>query len=542
MPMKTTVYAARRILTMDSARPEATHVAVRDGRIVGVGSLDGLAGLGPHDLDERFADAVLLPGFVEGHTHSDAGNVWQLCYCGSFDRIGPDGRRWRGLRRAADVLDRLRAADRPGEPLVFGWGFDPLFVDRGFTREDLDRASADKPVVVMHASGHVANVNTAALRVAGLLDSKARHDGLPRGPDGLPTGELRGVEILLPAAHALGIVGALSGTDEAGAWRFAQLAARVGITTVTDLGNLLDEPRSAALLAATAHDDFPVRIVSALMAMDGSPQEVIAHARALQARSTERLRFGSLKIVLDGSIQGFSARLRPPGYHDGAPNGLWYMAPEQVRGLYEAALRTGFQVHAHANGDEAAELALECLEVALARCPRANHRYTLQHAQMLDRAQLERMRRLGMGANFFANHLYYWGDVHVARTIGPERAARMNPCGTALELGVPFSIHSDEPVTPMAPLFTAWCAVNRTTARGEVLGPAERIPVAAALHAITLGSAWLLRLDREIGSIEAGKRADFAVLEEDPLAVPPQRLKDIAVRGTVAGGRWFARP
>ena len=133
--MNTVLYSARRIHTMDPARPSATHVAVRDGRIVGVGTLDELAALGPHDLDERFADAVLLPGFVEGHTHSDTGNVWQLCYCGSFDRIGPDGRRWRGLARATDVLDRLRSADRPGERLVFGWGFDPLFVDRGFTRD-----------------------------------------------------------------------------------------------------------------------------------------------------------------------------------------------------------------------------------------------------------------------------------------------------------------------------------------------------------------------------------------------------------------------
>lgn len=539
--MNTVLYSARRIHTMDPARPSATHVAVRDGRIVGVGTLDELAALGPHDLDERFADAVLLPGFVEGHTHSDTGNVWQLCYCGSFDRIGPDGRRWRGLARATDVLDRLRSADRPGERLVFGWGFDPLFVDRGFTREDLDRVSRDKPVVVMHASGHIANVNTAALRVVGLLDSKAAHDGLPRGPDGLPTGELRGVEVLLPAAHALDIVGLLSGTDEAGAWRFAQLAARVGLTTVTDLGNLLDEERTSALLAATAHDDFPVRIVAARMAMDGSPQESITQVRQLQGRSTERLRFGSLKIVIDGSIQGFSARLRAPGYHNGAPNGLWYMAPEQVRGLYEAALRTGFQVHAHTNGDEASELALDCLEVALARCPRANHRFTLQHAQLLDRTQLERMRRLGMGANFFANHLYYWGDVHAAQTVGPARAARMNPCATALELGVPFSIHSDEPVTPMAPLFTAWCAVQRESATGQVLGEAERISVAAALHAITLGSAYLLRLDREIGSIEVGKRADFAVLQDDPLEVEPRRLKDVPVLGTVLGGRWFAR-
>ena len=103
-----------------------------------------------------------------------------------------------------------------------------------------------------------------------------------------------------------------------------------------------------------------------------------------------------------------------------------------------------------------------------------------------------------------------------------------------------MTIHCDAPVTPLAPLFTAWCAVNRLTASGHVLGAHERIPVADALRAITLGAAWSLGLDGEIGSIECGKRADFCVLEEDPMEVGAERLKDVGVWGTVQGGRVFA--
>jgi predicted amidohydrolase YtcJ len=152
------------------------------------------------------------------------------------------------------------------------------------------------------------------------------------------------------------------------------------------------------------------------------------------------------------------------------------------------------------------------------------------------------MKELGLCANIFSNHIHYYGDIHYAITLGPERASRMNAAATAHRVGVNYAIHSDSPVTPMAPLFTAWIAANRVTARGRVLGAAECIPVADALRAITLGAAYTLKLDHEIGSIEAGKRADFAVLDEDPLAVAPITLKDVRVAGTVLGGRYFPSP
>ena len=147
------------------------------------------------------------------------------------------------------------------------------------------------------------------------------------------------------------------------------------------------------------------------------------------------------------------------------------------------------------------------------------------------------MKALGLCVNLFANHLYYFGDKHYEVTVGPDRAERMNACGTAIALGVPLAIHSDTPITPLGPLFTAWCAVNRRTESGRVLGPAERISVDAALRAITLGAAYTMKMDHEIGSIAVGKWADFAVLADDPLAVAAESLKDVGVEGTVLAGR-----
>jgi predicted amidohydrolase YtcJ len=158
---------------------------------------------------------------------------------------------------------------------------------------------------------------------------------------------------------------------------------------------------------------------------------------------------------------------------------------------------------------------------------------------MIDAPLFRRMAALGLCANLFANHVWYWGDQHRAMTMGPDRAERLDACGSALAAGVALAIHSDAPVTPLGPLFTAWCAVNRLTPSGRVLGPSERIGVAEALRAITLGAAWTLKLDHEVGSIECGKRADFCVLEDDPLAVDPKALKDLPVWGTVLSGRVF---
>ena len=263
-------------------------------------------------------------------------------------------------------------------------------------------------------------------------------------------------------------------------------------------------------------------------------------ARALAERSTERLRLGRVKIVADGSIQGFSARLRWPGYYNGRPNGLWYTAPEAIREAYTLGLKHGVQIHTHTNGDEATELVLDCMTEALAASPRADHRFTLQHCQLADDAQYRRMKSLGLCVNLFANHHHYWGDQHYTVTVGPDRAERMNACRSALDAGVPLAIHSDAPITPMAPLFTAWCAVHRLTASGRVLGEYQRISVDEALRAITLGAAYTLKLDAEIGSIECGKRADFCVLADDPSTVPAETLKDLRIWGTVQGGRVFA--
>jgi predicted amidohydrolase YtcJ len=541
----TTLYLARKIITMNPQQPCARAVAVRDGRILGVGEPEALRGWGPCTTDERFRDQVLMPGLIEGHSHLLEGGMWDFVYVGYHDRRGPDGRVWTGLKSFDQVVARLKEFEStladPAQPLL-GWGFDPIFFgeERMSTRH-LDRVSATRPVIVLHASAHLLNVNSLTLARSG-IDAATAVDGIAKYADGSPSGELQEFAAMFLVFSAFGNLYFDAGQSERGIRNFGRVAQLAGVTTATDLVNDLGEDSIENLCKVTADPGYPLRLVPALAPMrvlQGDPM-----ARILEARrhNTGKLHFGLVKLVIDGSIQGFTARLRWPGYYNGSPNGLWLVPPQQLQEVILAYHRAGLQVHIHTNGDEASEVALDAIEQALAAHPRWDHRHTLQHCQMADAAMFRRMANLGVCANLFCNHIYYWGDAHYALTMGPDRANRIDAVGTAQRLGVPYAMHSDAPITPIGPLFTAWCAVNRLTSSGRVLGESEKISVADALRAITLGAAYTLKLDHLIGSIEIGKYADFTVLDQDPLIVAPEKLKDVPIWGTVLGGRVFEAP
>lgn len=542
-----TVFQARKILTMNPMQPEATHVAVRDGKVLAVGNLARMQAWGDFTLDARFADRVLMPGLVEGHSHLMAGGLWQFPFVGFHARTAPDSKVWSGCVDFEAVIERLCAIEAtltdPAAPLL-AWGFDPIFFGRErMTVHHLDRVSTTRAVVILHASQHLMNVNSAALAQAGITRD-TEIEGIARFDDGEPSGELQEFAAMFPITRLTGNIFRVAGSTPSALRMFGQMAQHAGVTTATDLVNDLSDFNHAALAEVTAEPDFPVRLVPAYISMveSSSIDAGIARIRERQAAGNDKLHYGLVKIVVDGSIQGFTARVRWPGYFNGAPNGIWILPPAQLKASIAQFHAAGFQLHIHTNGDEATELALDAIEAALEAHPRADHRHTLQHCQMADAAQFARMARLGMCVNLFANHLYYWGDAHRELTMGPDRAMRMDACGTALAAGVPLAIHSDAPITPLGPLFTAWCAVNRLTSTGQKLGEAECISVPDALRAITMGAAFTLALDHLIGSIEIGKYADFCVLGDDPLAVAPEALKDVSVLGTVIGGRAVPLP
>jgi predicted amidohydrolase YtcJ len=545
---KTTIFTAKKIITMNPRQPIAHAVAVRDGKILGVGSIDELSLWGEHTLDTRFENQILMPGLVEGHCHLKEGAMWQWVYLGWFDRKDPDSKVWPGLRSMQTVVDRLldtdkkmRTAGKPETEPLCCWGFDPIyFGGERMTVEHL--AAIRRPVLIAHANGHLMNVNQTVLDLCEIT-SATMVDGVVKfEPEntkaGAPTGELQEPAAMYLVLRKIDGANLLSPMTEEGMRNFGRIACAHGVTTATDLVNALEEGDIKVLEQSTSRDDFPVRILPAFRAYMGvnGAQNGANHVVDLRSKSTEKLHFGLVKMMLDGSIQGFSSRMRWPGHFNGEPNGIWVTDPKQYEADFEVYHKAGLTIHTHTNGDQASEVAINAIERILARAPRAGHRHTLQHGQMIDGPLFARMAELGLAVNLFANHIWYWGDQHYEMTMGPDRANRLDACRSALDAGVALGIHSDAPVTPLGPLFTAWCAVNRITPKGRTLGKTQRLSVMEAMHAITLGSAWTLKMDHLIGSIECGKFADFAILNDDPLEIAPENLKDVSVAGTILGG------
>ncbi len=537
-----TIYSARKIITMNNYQAEASHVAVRDGRILGVGSLEDVQGWGEHSLDDQFAEKILMPGFVEGHCHLMEGSIWRYHYVGFHARTGPDGKIHEGLGSidaVADKLARIEAAMPDKDTPLIAWGFDPIYFDGG--RMDLghmDRISTTRPVVILHSNLHLLNASRAVLQAANIT-AATNVEGIAKDAKGEPTGELQEIAAKFMALDTIGLDYSTEASEKLALDNFGQIACQTGVTTATDLFNSAPDEAVQNLAAWTAREDFRFRIAPAFGGASVPSAQGVERMAELVKLNNDKLHFGLVKLVTDGSIQGMTGRMKWPGYYNGLPNGVWNTGPDELQGMVQAYHDAGLQVYIHTNADEASEVAINAIEATFTKSPRRDHRHTLQHCQMADESQYRRMAALGIGVNLFSNHLYYWGDEHRATTMGPDRAKRSNAAATAERLGVPFAIHSDAPVTPLGPLFTAWCAVNRLTSSGYLLGPNERISAASALRAITLGAAYAMKMDHEVGSIEVGKRADFAVLEDDPTTIAPEALRDVGVWGTVLGGRVF---
>ena len=534
-----TVFHAKKILTMDRNCPVASHVAVKDGRILAVGGSDCADNWGHARIDHTFEEAVLMPGLVEGHAHMMTGAIWKYAYVGYHDRIDPEGKLWRGHTCLEEVISALKRhmVDLPKSEPIIAWGFDPIFLeDDRLNRTHLDQISSERPIAVLFSNFHLMCVNSVALELVG-YDEHTNVEGVLKGPDLQPNGELQEMAAMFPIMRRLGMDFRSLTQREDAICDYAKVAVRAGVTTVTDLFAEMSDQDLQNLLRITGDDKFPVRIVPALSTMSGTPDEMAARALSLKEQSTEKLRLGAVKLMTDGSIQGWTARLKWPLYVGGQDNGIWNTSPDQIRDLCRVMQSAKVQMHIHVNGDEASEIAIDAIEEALSLYPWRSHGHVLQHGQMMDEEQFRRCARLGIAVNLFANHLWYFGDQHMAKTIGMDRARRMDGCRSALDAGLTLAIHSDAPITPMGPLFTAWCAVNRRTMSGTILGAHQCIRVDEALHAITLGAAGTLKMEREIGSIRIGKRADFAVLGADPTAIDPIGLKDVPVLGTILGGQ-----
>ena len=260
-----TVYPARRLITLNPAVPSAEAVAVRGGRILGVGSIDELARWGDHRVDDTFRDHVLTPGFIEAHSHVMSGGTWEHVYVGFFDRRDPGGRVWPGCKSIDEVVARLREADDAmidPDQIMLCWGLDPIYLTgERLVGRHLDAVSERRQIFILHASGHLATVNSAVIHHDNITADNPT-PGIQLDEYGHPNGELQE-----PAAMSLASGQRMlreSYASELAKWNYAYEARNTGHTLVTDLGtSSVDEMGVANWSAVTSHSDYPTRVMVA---------------------------------------------------------------------------------------------------------------------------------------------------------------------------------------------------------------------------------------------------------------------------------------
>ena len=531
---------------MSRSQPYGTAVAVRGGQILEVGSLESLQPWlkrFPHDIDDRFADKTILPGFIDPHLHPSLGAVLlPSAFVTAFPWDKPEGKvqPTRGRDAYLTEVKNLFEKANNSQPWFISWGYHHLWHGE-VTRSDLNEISSTQPIAIWHRSFHELIFNDAALE---WLDFDP--DVLKRHPQiDVERGRFSELGMLM-AVNKLRPVLFEPQRFAEGINSLLKVLHKGGHTTVADMAwGIFDyEQEWTAYSNLIDRDEVPLRCMMVPRGLTdaeliGAPEEVVAKVEQLSDRGTDKLFFGKhVKLFTDGAFFSELMQLQAPGFMDGH-EGEWLMAPEQFSTLASAYWNKGYHIHVHCTGDLGLELALETLSQLQWERPRFDHRFTIEHFGLSTEEQVDRIKALGAQVSSNIYYLHELGEAYGASSVGHERASQFSRLGSLARAQVPFALHSDYTMAPAVPLNSAWVAVNRLGETGAVLCPEECITVTEAMQAITINAARMLGLENEIGSIRSGKKADFTVLNEDPWEVDPRDLRDIDVFATVFEGSVF---
>jgi predicted amidohydrolase YtcJ len=541
------IFSGGGVYTLEPDRPWAEAVAVRGDTIVFVGTDDGSRGfVGPRTRVIDIRGRMLLPGFQDAHVHAPSGGL---------DRIRCD---LSGETTVEGYTERIRAyAASVDDGWVVGAGWSMSLIPGGFPyRETLDDVVPDCPAFIADANNHAAWVNSRALAIAGIdrgtpdpLDGR-----IARDPLGVPLGVLLEGAMDLVRRHVpptpyetrlAGLLAAQTYLHSLGitAWQDAIVGAYSTIEDSFDC--YLEAARSSALTA---------RVVGALWFRRGvgvDEQLGFLTERRRAATSAGRFRADTVKIMIDGGCENHSASMTEPYLSvDGSPAdnvGVSFFEPEELRDAVVTLDRAGFGLHVHAIGDRACRDALDAFS-ALDPGARADRRHHMAHVHVIDPDDVTRLGSLGIVANMqplWAAHGPEM-DVSTIPFLGEPRASWQYPIRGLVEAGARLAFGSDWPVTSCNPLWGIHVAVNRQLPEAlrshlgvepaEPLIPEQRIDLATAIRAYTMGSAFVNRVESETGSIRTGKRADLVVLDRNVFEAPAERIGDARVEMTVIDG------
>ncbi len=539
-----TLYTAKSIITMNHSQPRATAVAVEAEQIVEVGSLESLQhrlAKSEYELDTQFADAILIPGFIDPHLHPAMAAVllpmhfitalpWKFPWGDVPATTTPD-----------DYDSRLRAIAKthPRQDLLITFGHHALW-HGDMNRARLNNLVPELPVVVWNRSFHELCMNDAALEFLAITPEAVGN----RPQIDLSNGRFFEVGL----GYAIQKLNPIILSDEWFKLGLARLRDTVhygGHTTIGDMAvGIFDfEKEMNGMQELLDQTDVPFRteLIPHGIALERGRDAATAQAfvNQLPSRNTHRLRYAKrIKLFADGAFFSGLAQLKAPGYLDGH-HGEWLMPPPQLEAAINNYWEQEYQIHVHVTGDLALDLVLDILQTMQNKKPRYNHGFTIEHFGLSTPEQVSRAADLGANVSANVYYLHELSDIYAREAVGYERASQMARVGECFRQGITTAFHSDFTMAPAEPLNSMWVAVNRINCAGELMGAHECVTADQALAAVTINAAKILGRADDIGSIRAGKKADFTVLAEDPLAVEPMRIRDIQLLATIFEGQVF---
>ena len=540
-----TIYHAKEIVTLDEKVASANAVSVKSDRVMAIGSLDDLIERNPGaSIDRQFQNDVIVPGFIEHHIHPFLSAITMNAEIISIEGWDLPNNQSIAYRDRDSYMQRLSEIEenmKSDSPLIT-WGFHHYF-HGDISREDLDRISKDRPILVMHRSYHEFILNTPALEYFDIsqefiesLDEEARaYADFDRGhfseqgmisvfPEllrylGKPEYLLSGLQLTEDYLHQNGV----TMIANPGAWL---------IKSIQDAKNLI-----------LGDESTPFRsffIPSALiLSEDHEVPELVEEAKKLLEWGGGKVEYlpNRIKLFADGAMYSQNM-VWSEGYLDGH-QGAWLMQEGLYRSAFKLFWDEGYQIHIHQNGDEALDLILDVLEENMANNPREDHRTTIVHFGISRADQMDRVKSLGAIVSANPYYVTALSDLYSKKGLGPERALEMVRLGDVDRAGIRFGLHSDMPMAPGSPLVLMHAAVNRINFANEVAGPKQRVSPLAALKGVTLDAAYIMGLEDDYGSISEGKLANFTILSQNPLSVNPQTIKDIEIKATIVEGKHY---
>lgn len=534
------IYYGGDILTMAGDTPQYVEaIAVAGEKIVYAGGKEGA-------MDYKFGKTKLvdmhgktmLPGFVDAHSH-----VYGVGLQAMVANVlpPPDGQ----VDTVEKLIDVLKASQQSESAKLFtqktgwilGFGYDDAQLDRYPTKDDLDKVSKDKPVLIIHTSGHLSVANSKALELAGITaKSENPRGGIIRRMEG--SQEPNGV--LEENAHFAMVFNLSKGIDlelqdmmlEASQKMYAQY----GYTTAQE-GRATEEGYQS--MKRASNDG---RLLIDLVAY----ADMVSSSGFMDSENnsptyTKHFRIGGVKLNFDGSPQGKTAWLTQPYFHPPHGQGKDYagystFTDEQAYQYVETAFKNNWQVLTHANGDAAIEQFIDAVTKANEKLGKLDRRPVLIHGQTIRQDQIDRLAEQGIFPSLFPMHTFYWGDWHAESVLGHPRADFISPTKAVRDAGLMFSTHHDAPVALPDSFRVLDATVNRTTRTGKVLGPDQRVDAYTALQAMTIWPAYQHFEEDFKGSIEVGKNADLIILDKNPLKVESKNLNKLKVEQTISRG------